>query len=110
MSTNEPTKTDERTERERYTGDNERTEPFWRIKPHRSVIRDIDQMRDNLDDLESIVREAEWVELGGRGCVEVERAAKICEAVEGSMPYILDYIRELPAPKSTDTEHTEDVE
>ena len=95
---------------EHSTSDNERTEPFWRIKPHRSVIRDIDQMRDNLDDLESIVREAEWVELGGRGCVEVERAAKICEAVEGSMPYILDDIRELPAPKSTGKDQSGGVE
>lgn len=75
--------------------DTEREEPFWQIKPHRSVVRDIDKMRDNLDELESIVREAEWVELGGRGHADVESAERICEAVEASMPFILDSIREL---------------
>lgn len=70
-------------------------EPFWRIKPHREILRDIGQMRDNLDDLESVVREAEWVELGGRGHADVERAERLCEAVEGSMPHILESIEEL---------------
>lgn len=73
----------------------ERDEPFWRIKPHRDVIQDINQMRDNLDELESIVREAEWVELGGRGYVDVERAERLCEGVEGGLPFILDSIQEL---------------
>lgn len=70
-------------------------EAYHRIKPHRSVIGDIDQMRRNLDQLEAIVREAEWVELGGRGHVDVERAERLCEAVEGSMPHILESIEEL---------------
>lgn len=76
-------------------------EPFWQIKPHRSVIRDIDQMRDNLDELESIVREAEWVELGGRGWTDLERADRLCDAVEGSMSFIQESIHELVDTKTT---------
>lgn len=75
--------------------DADRSAPFWSIKPHRSVIRDIDQMRDNLDELESIVREAEWVELGGRGWVDLERVTRLCDAVERSMPHIQEAIEEL---------------
>ena len=79
-------------------------DPFWQIKPHRSVIRDIDQMRDNLNELESIVREAEWVELGGRGWVNLERTDKLCDAVERSMPFIQESIHELADRKDTDNE------
>ena len=71
-------------------------EPFWIVKPHRNVRRDIRQMRDNLDELEKIVEEAEWLALGGRGYVEIERASRLCSGVERSMPHILDDIRELP--------------
>lgn len=82
----------------------ERSEPFWSIKPHRKVRRDIRQMKDNLDELEKVVEEAEWVVLGGRGYVDVDRAEKLCEAVEGSMSFILDDIRELPDTYTTDSD------
>lgn len=77
--------------------DVEREEAFWRVKPHRDAIRDIRQMQDNLDGLESVVRDAEWLALGGRGHFDVERAERLCEGVEDSMPHILESIRELPA-------------
>jgi len=71
------------------------TEPFEEIQDHRSVIRDIDQMRENLDELESAVRTLEWQALGGRGAVRPDRLDRVCEAVEKSMPYIREDIREL---------------
>ena len=92
------------TDDKHYTDGIDRDEPFWQIKPHRSVIRDINQMRDNLDELESIVREAEWIELGGRGCVNLERTDKLCDAVERSMPFIQESIHELADTEDTDTE------
>jgi hypothetical protein len=69
--------------------------PFERIQDHRSVIRDIDQMRENLDELEDAVRTLEWQALGGRGGVRPDRLDRVCEAVENSMPYIREDIREL---------------
>ena len=83
-------------------------EPFWQIKPHRSVIRDIDQMRQNLDELESIVREAEWVELGGRGWTDLERADRLCDAVERSMPFIQESIHKLADTEDTGKEQEAD--
>lgn len=77
------------------SSDTEREEPFRRIKRHRQTLRDINQMHENLDELEDIVREAEWIELGGRGTVRVEYAERLCDGVEGSMPYILEAIQEL---------------
>lgn len=71
-------------------------EPFRRIQPHRNVLRDIQQMRDNLDELETIVKDAEWLALGGRGYFDVERADRLCEGIESSMPHIQDSIHELP--------------
>lgn len=84
----------------------DRSEPFWSIMPHRSIRRDIRQMKDNLDDLESIVEEAEWLALGGKGYVEFDRADKLCEAVEGSMSFIQDDIHELPEPYGPDSGRT----
>lgn len=70
-------------------------ETFRRVKPYRSVISDINQLRDNLDELESAVRTLEWLELGGRGWVDPERIDRLCDGVEGGMPYIQDAIHEL---------------
>lgn len=73
----------------------EREEPFWDINDHRSVIRDIQLMQENLRELEKLVRRLEWIELGGRGGVDPDQVDKLTDAVEGSMPYIRDDIREL---------------
>jgi len=75
--------------------------PFERVRAHRDVLKDVEQMRDNLDELEAEVRRAEWVALGGRGWVDLEKVDKLCEAVGGSMPYIREDIHELN--RSVDT-------
>lgn len=74
-------------------------EPFRWIQPHRSIIRDIRLMKDNLDDLEEQVRDAEWMELDGRGMFDPEQCDRLCEAVEGGMPYIQEAIQDLPDPR-----------
>lgn len=69
--------------------------PFERLQPHKRVIVDINQMRQNLDRLEEEVRHAEWIELGGRGVVNLEEVDKACDATENSMSTIKEDIHEL---------------
>lgn len=79
------------------------SEPFRRIQPHREVIRDIRLMKDNLDKLEEQVRDAEWMELDGRGMFDSEQCDRLCEAVEGEMPFIQEAIQDLPDPHREDS-------
>ncbi len=75
--------------------------PFERIQDHRDVMRDIRQMRDNLNELEQQVRIHEWMTLGGGGAFMPEKVEKLCDGVERGMPYILEGIRELGDPYDT---------
>lgn len=88
--------------------DPDETQPFELIQDHRDVIRDIEQMRDNLDELEAEVRRAEWVALGGRGWTDPEKVTKLCEAIAGSMPYIEEDIHALTPADETDSERDSD--
>lgn len=78
------------------------TEPFRWIQPHREVLRDIHQMQDNLDELEQQVKTAEWIELDGRGVFDIDLCDRLCEGVEGGMPYIQEAIHDLPDPYRED--------
>lgn len=74
----------------------EADQPFERIQPHKDVLDDIGQMQENLDELEQAVRRAEWLALGGRGAIRLERVEKLCDAVSRSMPHIREDIFDLP--------------
>lgn len=81
---------------------------FERIQDHRDLLRDIEQMQENLAELEKLVREAEWVALDGRGCIRHDRADKLCEAIEGSMPYLAAAFHDLD-PERTSGGETDGV-
>lgn len=74
---------------------------FERIQDHRDLLGDIEQMQENLAELEDLVREAEWVALDGCGCIRHDRADKLCDAIEGSMPHLAAAFHELDPERTS---------